>query len=117
MHDELRSSAIGTAGGAAAGALLGAAARNPGVGAAIGAGAGFLLGGAVGATGAQATSASLQARYDAAYSQCMAWKGNQITGQADYGISAAYGPPPVVAPAPVVVYGNPGPYELGLIDR
>jgi Glycine-zipper domain len=108
MKDGVGDSAIGTLGGAAAGALLGAAAGNAGIGAAIGAGAGLLFGGAVGANHAQASSASLQARYDAAYSQCMASKGNSISTPAPvYATVPAYGPPPVVyAPAPVV-YGYP----------
>ena len=104
--DGLRTGAIGTAGGAAAGALFGAAEGDAGIGAAIGAGAGLLLGSAVGANGAQATSARLQARYDAAYSQCMASKGNQITHPAVYSTVPVYAPPPVLAPAPVV-YGYP----------
>ncbi|CAD6517611.1 hypothetical protein LMG27952_00873 [Paraburkholderia hiiakae] len=107
-HDVLGSTAIGTAGGAAAGALLGAAAGNAGIGAAIGAGAGLLLGSAVGANNAQASSTSLQASYDAAYSQCMASKGNRITQPAVYATAPAYAPPPVLVPAPVV-YGYPRP--------
>jgi hypothetical protein len=105
-NDGLRTGAIGTAGGAAAGARLGAAAGDAG----IGAGAGLLFGGAVGANGAQATSASLQARYDAAYSQCMAAKGNQITHPASYATAPAYATQPVFAPAPAVVYGYPQPF-------
>jgi Glycine-zipper domain len=108
MKDGVGDSAIGTVGGAAAGALLGAAAGNAGIGAAIGAGAGLLFGGAVGANHAQATSASLQARYDAAYSQCMASKGNSIStpAQTVYATEPAYAPPMMYAPAPVV-YGYP----------
>ena len=105
-HGALGSTAIGTAGGAAAGALLGAAAGNAGVGAAIGAGAGLLLGSAVGANSVQANSASLQASYDAAYSQCMASKGNSISQPAVYATAPAYAPPPMLVPAPVV-YGYP----------
>lgn len=108
-NDGLRSGAIGTVGGAAAGALFGAAAGDAGIGAAIGAGAGLLLGSAAGANGAQATSASLQARYDAAYSQCMASKGNQITQAVGFATAPMYAPPPVLAPAPVV-YGYPQPF-------
>jgi hypothetical protein len=108
-NDGLRTGAIGTVGGAAAGALLGAAAGDAGVGAAIGAGAGLLFGSAMGANGAQATSASLQARYDAAYSQCMASKGNQITHPLGYATAPVYAPPPVMAPAPVA-YGYPQPF-------
>jgi Glycine-zipper domain len=108
-NDGLRTGAIGTVGGAAAGALFGAAAGDAGIGAAIGAGAGLLLGSAVGANGAQATSASLQARYDAAYSQCMASKGNQITHPAAYATAPMYAPPPVLVPAQPV-YGYPQPF-------
>lgn len=104
------STAIGTVGGAAAGALLGAAAGNAGVGAAIGAGAGLLFGSAMGANNTQASSAGLQARYDAAYSQCMASKGNSISQPAVYSTVPAYAPPPVAyGPAPVV-YGYPQRY-------
>jgi hypothetical protein len=91
------STAIGTAGGAAAGALLGAAAGDAGVGAAIGAGVGLLFGGAAGANGAQATSAGLQAQYNAAYAQCMASKGNSISQPAVYTtVPVAYAPSAVV---------------------
>jgi Glycine-zipper domain len=101
------STAIGTVGGAAAGALLGAAAGDAGIGAAIGAGAGLLLGSAVGANGARATSAGLQARYDAAYAQCMASKGNTISQPAVYSTVPVYAPAPVAyAPGPVI-YGGP----------
>jgi hypothetical protein len=107
IPSEVGSSAIGTAGGAAAGALFGAAAGNAGIGAAIGAGAGLLLGSAVGANGAQASSAALQARYDAAYAQCMASKGNSISQPAVYTTAPVYAQPPVAyAPGPIV-YGYP----------
>lgn len=107
LQSGVGSTAVGTLGGAAAGALLGAAAGNAGVGAAIGAGAGLLLGGAVGANGAQDSSAGLQARYDAAYAQCMASKGNTISSPPP-GVYSTYAPPPpvMVAPPPVV-YGYP----------
>ena len=109
MQTGIGSTAIGTLGGAAAGALLGAAAGDAGVGAAIGAGTGLLLGGAVGANGVQGSSASLQARYDAAYAQCMASKGNSISPSAPtvYTTAPLYAPPPAVyAPGPIV-YGYP----------
>jgi hypothetical protein len=109
-HDSVGSSAIGTLGGAAAGALFGAAACNAGVGAAIGAGAGLLLGSAVGANGAQESSAGLQARYDAAYAQCMTSKGNSISAPAVYTTAPAYVAPPVVYAPPPVVYGYPQRY-------
>jgi Glycine-zipper domain len=110
MKNGVGDSAIGTLGGAAAGALLGAAAGNAGVGAAIGAGAGLLFGGAVGANHAQASSAGLQAQYDAAYSQCMASKGNSISTPAPvYATAPAYAAPPVMYAPPPVVYGYPRP--------
>src|SRR5262245_41662849 len=67
----IASSAVGTAVGAAAGAAIGAAAGNAGLGAAIGAGSGLLVGSASGAQAGAASSATLQARYDTAYLQCM----------------------------------------------
>ncbi len=87
------SAAVGTVAGAAAGALIGAAAGNAGVGAGIGAGSGLLLGSAVGANNANATSASLQQRYDIAYTQCMYSKGNSVQASAPLGGVAypAYG--------------------------
>src|SRR3954447_10690572 len=72
------SAAIGTALGAAAGALLGSAGGAMGAGAAIGAGTGLLAGSAVGAGNARASTGGLQQRYDSAYAQCMASLGNQL---------------------------------------
>jgi hypothetical protein len=72
------SAAVGTALGAGAGALLGAAGGNAGAGAAIGAGGGLLAGSAVGAGNAQASAGNLQQRYDTAYMQCMIANGNQL---------------------------------------
>ena len=69
---------IGTAIGAAAGTLIGVAAHDPGAGAAIGAGAGLLVGSANGAAAGEASAATLQRRYDAAYTQCMYANGNQV---------------------------------------
>jgi hypothetical protein len=112
LQSGVGSTAIGTLGGAAAGALLGAAAGNAGVGAAIGAGAGLLFGGAVGANGAQDSSAGLQARYNAAYAQCMASKGNSISAPPPgvYSTVPAYATPPVVYAPPPIVYGYPRRY-------
>ncbi|SDE28744.1 glycine zipper family protein [Belnapia rosea] len=81
------SAALGTALGAGAGALLGAAGGNPGAGAAIGAGGGLLAGSAVGAGNAQASAGSLQQRYDTAYVQCMAASGNR---QPNYAAVTSY---------------------------
>lgn len=116
--NSVNSAALGTLGGAAAGALLGAAAGNAGAGAAIGAGSGLLLGGAVGANGAQYSAAGLQARYDAAYAQCMTSKGNSIAPQTAtiYATppayaAPAYAAPPVIYTAPPVIYAPPrGPW-------
>jgi outer membrane lipoprotein SlyB len=78
----VNSAALGTALGAAAGAAIGAAAGNAGTGAAVGAGSGLLLGSATGAQAGSASSATLQWRYDVAYTQCMYAKGNQVPGTA-----------------------------------
>ncbi len=101
--NSVNSAAVGTLGGAAVGALIGAAAGNAGAGAAIGAGSGLLVGGAAGANGAQYSANSLQARYDAAYSQCMTSKGNTISQPQ----MPVYVPQPVYAPAPVYVAPPP----------
>lgn len=90
--------AIGTLLGAAAGAALGAAAGSPGTGAAVGAGAGLLGGTAVGASRAEASSGSVQRRYDAAYMQCMYARGNQIP--VPRGSQPAYQAPPAAATPP-----------------
>ena len=77
---ELRSAVLGPllggAAGAALGAAFGAAAGNAGLGAATGAGAGLVLGAAAGSGAA----GGLQGRYNWAYQQCMAAKGNQVQG-------------------------------------
>jgi hypothetical protein len=89
---------IGTAIGAAAGTLIGVAAHDPGAGAAIGAGAGLLVGSANGAAAGEASAASLQRRYDMAYTQCMYANGNQVpvAGRpaAPYGARSSPPPPP-----------------------
>lgn len=99
--------AIGTLLGAAAGAAIGAAAGSPGTGAAVGAGAGLLGGTAVGASRAEASSTSVQRRYDASYMQCMYARGNQIPmprgSQPSYQAPpAAAAPPPPPPPPPAV---------------
>ncbi|MCQ8240113.1 glycine zipper family protein [Rhizosaccharibacter radicis] len=111
------SAALGTLLGAGAGALLGAAAGNPGIGAAAGAGGGLLLGSAIGSNRAQASGASFQQRYDAAYIQCTQASGNIVNAPAIVGystpyVAGSYAPaltaaPAVVAPAPVVVAPAP----------
>ena len=98
--NSVNSAALGTLGGAAVGALIGAAAGNAGTGAAIGAGSGLLLGGSAGANGAQYSAMGLQARYDAAYAQCMTSKGNTIS------------PPPMPVYTPQPVYLAPAPWYV-----
>lgn len=113
------SAAVGTVLGTAAGALLGAAGGAAGVGAAIGAGTGLLGGSAVGANNARASSASLQARYDQSYAQCLASTGNQVQTAGVYGMPAAapYAPSPYYGgyygPALGSFYG-PGYYRPGV---
>jgi hypothetical protein len=104
-NNSVNSAALGTLGGAAVGALFGAAAGNAGAGAAIGAGSGLLLGGATGANGAQYSAAGMQARYDAAYAQCMTSKGNTISQPQ---MPAYYQPQSMYAPQPVYVAPPPG---------
>ncbi|MGF7192042.1 outer membrane lipoprotein SlyB [Robbsia andropogonis] len=110
-NSTVNGAALGTLGGAAAGALIGAASGNAGAGAAIGAGSGLLLGSAVGAGNAQNDANGLQARYDAAYAQCMTAKGNTIQQQPapvyyEAPRPAYYYAPP---PAPVYYYGPGAP--------
>lgn len=88
-NSALGSAALGTVAGAAAGALIGAAAGNAGIGAAAGAGGGLLLGSSIGSNNARATTASLQQRYDIAYTQCMYARGNTV--QAGGPLSGRYG--------------------------
>jgi hypothetical protein len=102
--NSVNSAALGTLGGAAIGALLGAAAGNAGAGAAIGAGSGLLIGGANGANSAQYSAAGLQARYDAAYAQCMTSKGDMISQPQPY-----YATPQPVYVAPQPYYVAPPP--------
>ena len=77
-RDAAAGAVVGTAIGAASGALIGAAVGNPGAGAAIGAGSGLLLGSGQGYGQGIGHGASLQQRYDFAYTQCMYAQGNQI---------------------------------------
>jgi hypothetical protein len=111
--------AVGTAAGAALGAALGAASGHAGAGAAIGAGSGLLVGGATGAGAGQAYGMEAQRRYDIAYQQCMAAKGNQIPGM-EPGAAAPMAeavPPPPPPPAPVVVSPAPPQVVFGAPPR
>ncbi len=108
------SAVAGTALGAAAGALLGAAGGSPGTGAALGAGTGLLAGSAVGASNAQTSSHGLQARYDMAYTQCLASTGNKVQTAAAYASPYGYyGGYPYHSPFYGGYYG-PGFYGPGL---
>ena len=69
----IKSAAVGTAIGAAAGAIVGGQR-----GAASGAGAGLIIGGATGAGAASGSQRTLQQRYDIGYQQCMYAKGHRI---------------------------------------
>ena len=85
--------------GAAAGAVLGAAAGtlmrdghdNP---AGPMAGAGLIVGSAAGANAANQSTMTLQRRYDIAYQQCMYAKGNQVPGYAAPRYTSPPPPPP-----------------------
>ncbi|TLU72922.1 glycine zipper family protein [Lichenicoccus roseus] len=104
------SAAVGTVVGAGIGALLGAAAGNPGLGAAAGAGGGLLVGSSVGAGNAAESANALQGNYDRVYAQCMIASGEQVEAP-----QVAYAPPPapvVVAAPPVYAYPPP-PYAYG----
>ncbi|WP_428374765.1 glycine zipper family protein [Lichenicoccus sp.] len=102
------SAAVGTVVGAGIGALLGAAAHNPGLGAAAGAGGGLLVGSSVGGENAAASANSLQGNYDRVYAQCMVASGESV---AQPQMAAGYGAPPVGAGAPPpVMVAPPYPY-------
>jgi uncharacterized protein YcfJ len=109
------SAVTGTALGTAAGALLGAAGGSAGTGAALGAGTGLLAGSAVGASNAQTSSHGLQARYDMAYTQCLASTGNKVQTAAAYASPYGYyyGGYPYHSPYYGGYYG-PGFYGPGL---
>ncbi|HKT31572.1 MAG TPA: hypothetical protein VJS89_03635 [Gammaproteobacteria bacterium] len=77
----------GAAIGATAGALMGGNSSAAGAGAATG----LLFGTAAGAGAASDTSYGLQRRYNIVYAQCMYAKGNQVPG---------YAAPPYVPPPP-----------------
>ena len=103
------SAALGTVIGAAAGAAIGAAAGNPGMGAAIGAGSGLLFGSAAGANASAVSGAAAQDRYDIAYVQCMASKGNSVPNPVASG-PTPYPGPVAAYPAPVYAYPYPAYY-------
>lgn len=98
---QLGTAVLGTVLGAGLGAAIGG-----GRGAAIGAGAGAIGGTAVGGSNAERAQGSLQQRYNIAYEQCMASKGNQLPRPATVTYYSPYYAPP---PAAVVVPGGPAP--------
>ena len=69
----VQNAAIGTAVGAAAGGLIDGSS-----GAATGAGVGLLIGTLAGSSAANASSYTLQQRYDIGYTQCMYAKGHKV---------------------------------------
>jgi len=88
----VRSAAIGTLLGAAAGAAIDGSS-----GAAAGAGVGLLFGGLAGAGAAERSAYGAQYRYDVAYQQCMYAKGHRIPVSARFTQApspANYTPPP-----------------------
>jgi Glycine-zipper domain len=112
----VRSAVVGTAIGAAAGAILGGQR-----GAATGAGAGLIIGGASGAGAAAGSQRGLQARYDNGYQQCMYARGHRvpIAGRFDGGVArrpdATYAPPapPTSGAIPLPPSGSPPPPPPG----
>ena len=85
--------ATGAAIGAASGALMGNGHDNQ---AETMAGAGLIVGSAAGANAANASTMTLQRRYDVAYMQCMYAKGNLVPGYP----APRYIPPPPPPPPP-----------------
>ena len=88
----VRSAAVGTLLGAAAGAAIDGSS-----GAAAGAGVGLLFGGLAGAGAAERSAYGAQYRYDVAYQQCMYAKGHRIPVSARFTQApspANYTPPP-----------------------
>ena len=88
----VRSAAVGTLLGAAAGAAIDGSS-----GAAAGAGVGLLFGGLAGAGASERSAYGAQYRYDVAYQQCMYAKGHRIPVSARFTQApspANYTPPP-----------------------
>ncbi|CAH2604680.1 Glycine zipper family protein [Rhodovastum atsumiense] len=98
------SAVLGTALGAAAGAALGSIGGNAGAGAAIGGAGGLLAGGAIGSSNARTSAASLQQRYDIAYTQCMV-AGGYTVQQPSYPVPVYSYPAPTYYYGPTVSYG------------
>lgn len=112
LDSGVKSAALGTALGAAGGALI-----DGGSGAAVGAGVGLLFGGLTGASSGTTTGYQAQLRYDNAYQQCMYSRGNSIPVTTNYSTgsprnmpqqSPNYGPPPNTTTPPPSRYIVPG---------
>jgi hypothetical protein len=101
----VKSAVIGTALGAAAGALIGGH-GNP---VAAGAGIGLLAGSTMGAGAANQSQYELQRRYDYGYQQCMYARGHQIPGVSGNRRSAAPYARPVQPPPPSLGAAPPPP--------
>ncbi|MDP3843263.1 MAG: glycine zipper family protein [Oxalobacteraceae bacterium] len=96
----VRSAALGTVLGAAAGAAMDGRS-----GAGVGAGAGLLFGGLSGAGAASSSGYGVQRRYDFAYQQCMYAKGHRVpvSGRFTHEVrppSSGYAIPPPNTPPP-----------------
>lgn len=91
---------VGTALGAAVGALLGSGSYYPNNAAAWGAGTGLMMGSVVGGSRSQASAYGLQQRYNTAFVQCMYQLGHQVPGQTAYRRVAPGMPVAPAAPAP-----------------
>ena len=104
------SGVLGTVLGAAGGAIIGSAFRNPGAGAAIGATAGLGIGGSSGGNSSATANYSIQQRFDIVYTQCMYANHNTVQSQpvgfAAYPVVVPY-QPVYAAPYP---YATPYPY-------
>jgi uncharacterized protein YcfJ len=104
---QIGTAVLGTVLGAGLGAAVGG-----GSGAAIGAGAGAIGGTAVGGANAGGAQHSLQQRYNIAYEQCMATKGNRLPEPAHvtYYYPSYYAPYSYMpGPAVVIVPAKPAP--------
>lgn len=112
INSGVKSAAVGTALGAAGGALI-----DGGHGAAVGAGVGLVFGGLTGAGSGTTSSYQAQLRYDNAYQQCMYSRGNSIPVTTNYSSKNTqnvpqrqpnYGPPPNTQTPPPSRYVIPG---------
>jgi len=117
-QDTATGAVVGTGAGAVLGAAVGSASGHAGTGAAIGAGSGLVVGTAAGASTGQSHGMEAQRRYDIAYEQCMAAKGNRVPGmESSPPVVVSAPPPPPPPPAPVVVPPPPPQVVFGAPPR